>query len=321
MIRLPRAALSGFAIAFGVYHAVLGVLNFGYYVDPAYGVAAIALYLVGLFLSVVTSKGLKLGEGSSWFVFSIALVVPLVMSAAVSSDSSKGYATWHIAGIATLMAVLIVRQHVVLAWLGVVFMIIQTLIWGGLGVLFSSGIFGAFLLVLAAQLTSSILASAARAADEFSALTIATNAQTAASTAARIERQRRVQETLRESLPLLDRIVESGGKLTESEISQALLKEHELRDQIRGRALITPALTMATRAARMRGVEVQLLDDGGFEGIDEERRLELLERITTELANVSAGKVVIRAVAGESWVLTMAAIRKDADRPDLFLRP
>jgi hypothetical protein len=320
VIRLPRVSLSGFALAFGFYHAVLGALSFDYYVDPLYGLLAIVLYLIALILSVVSSSGLRLGDSSAWTVFAIALVVPLLMSAALTSESSSGYATWHIAGIATVMAVLLVRQHLVLAWLGSAFMIVQTLVWGGLGVLFNSGVFGAFLLVLAAQLTSSLLANAARAAQEFTEQSIATTAQTEASTAARAERQRRIQETLRASLPLLEGIVESDGKMSPKDIDQLLLKEHELRDQIRGRALITPALAGEARAARERGVEVQLLDDGGLEDVDANRRLQLLDRVTKELAKVSAGKVVIRAVAGESWVLTMAAIRKDADRPDLFLR-
>jgi hypothetical protein len=108
--------------------------------------------------------------------------------------------------------------------------------------------------------------------------------------------------------------------MSRKDIDRLLLKEHELRDQIRGRSLITAALAKEVRAARERGVEVQLLDDGGFEDVDENRRLQLLDRVTKELAKVSEGTVVIRAVAGESWVLTMAAIRKGADRPDLFLR-
>lgn len=320
MIYLPRSALSGFALAFGFYHAVLAVLNFDSYASPFFGAAGIALYLTALVIAVVSTRGLRLSQSSAWVVFALALIVPLTMSAAIPAGAEASYSTWHVSGIATVMAVLMVRQHVVLAWLGAGFMIIQTLIWGGLGVLFNSGVFGAFLLVLAAQATSSILSSAAKAASDFRELSIATNAQTAASTAARLERQRRIQQTLKEALPLLQKVVDSGGKLTRPEAKQALLKELELRDQIRGRALLMEDLVLATRAARERGVEVQLLDDGGLDNVPEARRFELLQRVARELENVASGKVVIRAVAGESWALSMAAIRKDADRPDLFLR-
>ncbi len=320
MISLPRSALSGFALAFGFYHAVLAFLNFDSYASPAFAIAGILLYLAGLAIAVFSTRGLRLNESSAWVVFAIALIVPLTMSAASEAGETVSYSTWYVSGIATIMAILMVRQHVILAWLGASFMIIQTLVWGGLGVLFNAGVFGAFLLVLASQATSSIINSSGKAAAEFRELSIATNAKTAASSAARSERQRRIQQTLKESLPLLQLVVDSAGRLSNSEAKNALLKELELRDQIRGRGLLNENLKAATRAARERGIEVQLLDDGGLENVPELRRQELLERAALELQGITSGKVVIRAVAGESWVLTIAAIRKDSDRPDLFLR-
>jgi hypothetical protein len=62
------------------------------------------------------------------------------------------------------------------------------------------------------------------------------------------------------------------------------------------------------------------LDDGGLEDLDEGDLEQLLDRVARELSKIQAGRVVIRSVAGEDWNLTMAAIRKGADQPDLFLR-
>jgi hypothetical protein len=218
------------------------------------------------------------------------------------------------------MAILAVRQHPYLAWIGTGFLIIQTLVWGGIDVAFSSGVVGAFLLVLAAQATASLLARSADAAQEFLEQAVATEAATAATSAARQERQARVQEALSESLPLLDLIVKRRGKLSEKDRLLAVLKEHELRDQIRGRSLMHPDLIKAARSARSRGVEVQLLDDGGFENVDPTEVATTLKKVAKELNKITAGKVVIRASQGEGWRLTMAALRKEADRPDLFLR-
>ena len=320
MIKLPRIALSFFTLAFGIYHAILGLLNIGEYQNQMFAMISIALYLVGLIGAVASFPGLRMRTELAWLALFVAISVPIFMAGAISRDAAFGYTTWHVAGIATLMAVTAVRQHSVLAWIGVVFLIIQTLIWGGPDVLFTSGVFGAFLLVLAAQATSSLLSASARAAEESLDRAVLSDAQAAANTAVRAERQKRIQETLREALPLLDMIVHNKGKLSGPERFEAALKEHELRDQIRGRALLHPQLVSATRSARTRGVEVQLLDDGGLDGLDEPTRRELLLRAARELASIESGKVVIRAVAGESWRLTMAAIRKDADRPDLFLR-
>jgi hypothetical protein len=320
MIKLPRFALSAFTLAFGVYHSILGMLNLGEYQGRTFAVIALALYLVGLAGAVGSYPGLRMRTELAWLALFVAISVPLLMSVAISRDAAFGYTTWHIGGIATLMAITAVRQHSVLAWIGVGFLIIQTLIWGGQDVLFNSGVFGAFLLVLAAQATASLLRASSRAAEESLERAVLADAKTAANTAARKERQKRIQETLREALPILDMIVNRKGKLSVAERFEAALKEHELRDQIRGRALLHPQLVSATRAARTRGVEVQLLDDGGLDGLDEASRRELLLRVARELMSIDSGKVVIRAVAGESWRLTMAAIRKDTDRPDLFLR-
>jgi len=320
MIRIPRIALSAFTLAFGVYHSILGILNIAGYEERTFALISIALYLVGLAGAVGSFPGLRMRTELAWLALFVAITVPLLMSAAISRDAAYGYTTWHVAGIATLMAITAVRQHSVLAWIGVGFLIVQTLVWGGADALFTSGVFGAFLLVLAAQATASLLSASARAADEALERAVVSDAKTAANTAARLERQKRIKETLREALPLLDLIVNRKGKLSKPERFEAALKEHELRDQIRGRALLHPKLILATRAARTRGVEVQLLDDGGLEGLDDASRRGLLMRVARELESIDSGKVVIRAVAGETWRLTMAAIRKGADRPDLFLR-
>ncbi len=81
-----------------------------------------------------------------------------------------------------------------------------------------------------------------------------------------------------------------------------------------------PDLIKAAREARSRGVEVQLLDDGGFDNADPIEISTTLKKVAKELSKITAGKVVIRASQGEGWKLTMAALRKEADRPDLFLR-
>lgn len=320
MIKIPRLALSIFTLAFGFYHAILGLTNLSAYVDSGYALIAIFIYLAGLVAAVASMPGLRLKNKVAWWVLVANLFVPLFMSAAIYPGATFGYTTWHVSGVATVMAILAVRQHPIMAWVGTTFLIVQTLIWGGLDVAFSSGVVGAFLLVLAAQATASLLARSADAAQEFLEQAVATEAATAATTAARQERQARIQATLAESLPLLDQIAKRRGKLSAKDRLLAALKEHELRDQIRGRSLMHPDLINAARAARTRGVEVQLLDDGGFDNVDAREIEKTLKQVAKELNKISAGKVVIRASQGEGWKLTMAALRKEADRPDLFLR-
>lgn len=320
MIQLPRMALKFFALAFGAYHALLGILSLGYYPFPQLALVAVLLYCAALGISVLSFPGLKLKDYFAWIALAIGLYLPFLVTGALGGIAPLGYSTWHVAGVATLMAIITIRQHPVMGWVGVGVLITQTLVWGGVEVLFNSGVSGAFLLVLAASATSGLMSSAASAARDFLEKSLVTSAQTAATSAVNQERQRRIQETLNEALPILDRVVERYGALTKEQRLEASLTESELRDQIRGRALQHPNLTAAVRAARLRGVEVQLLDDGGLDGIAEQEREELLNRAARELNSVTRGKVVIRAVVGDGWRLTIAALMKGQEKPDLFLR-
>jgi hypothetical protein len=219
-----------------------------------------------------------------------------------------------------LLAITAVRGQKVVAWVGIAFLILEVLAWGGTAVLFNTGLIGAVLLVLGAQAASRALDQSEDLASQFRELALATEAATAAKSAARVEREQRINATLAGVLPQLEKIVESGGKLNSVEKKTALLTEAELRDQIRGRNLSHPKLFEQTRLARARGVEVQLLDDGGIDELEQSEIDALFERVANELSKIETGRVVIRSVAGEEWRLTIAAIRKGAEKPDLFLR-
>ena len=320
MISLSSKALQFFAGTFGLYHAILGLLNLGSYENTGPVWVSLALYLFALSASVFYWRRIDLPGWIASMNLAVAVLLPLMITAGIGSFKPTPYTTWHVAAIGTLLAVTAVRSHPKVAWVGIGFLVVEVLVWGGLEVLFNSGVIGAVLLVLAAQAASRALGQSAQLATQFLEQAMATEAATAAKSAARAERVRRVNATLAGVLPQLEEIVERSGKLTASERQRALLTEAELRDQIRGRGLSHRDLQEQTRLARARGVEVQLLDDGGLEDISEDERQTILSRAAAELRGVQAGKVVIRSVAGEDWSLTMAAIRKGTDQPDLFLR-
>jgi hypothetical protein len=320
VISLSSKSLQFFAGTFGLYHAVLGFLNIGFYEHQGPVWFALVFYLLTLGASILYWKGLELPSWIASLNLVVAVLVPLMITAGLGSYPAAPYTTWHVAGIGTLLGITAVRGHKLVAWIGVIFLILGVLAWGGLDVFFNSGLVGAVLLVIGAQAASRALGQSGQLAQQFRDLALATEAATAAKSAARVERERRVNATLAGVLPQLEQIVQRSGRLTSKQQRIALLTEAELRDQIRGRGLSHPSLVEQTRLARARGVEVQLLDDGGLEDLDEPERVQLLERVALELKAISTGRVVIRSVAGEDWNLTMAAIRKGAEQPDLFLR-
>lgn len=320
MISFSSRALQFFAATFGIYHAVLGALNIGSYQNPGLVWVAVAFYLFALLASVFFSNQIELPSWIASINLVVAVILPLFVTAGLGEYPVTSYTTWHVAAIGTLLAITAVRGQKVVAWIGISFLILEVIAWGGTAVLFNSGLIGAVLLVLGAQAASRALDQSDQLATKFREQATATAAATVAKSAARIERERRVNATLAGVLPQLRNIVEKSGKLNEKERRMALLTEAELRDQIRGRHLVHDELTEQTRLARTRGVEVQLLDDGGLDELEPHELEQLLDRVASELSNIQSGRVVIRSVAGEDWRLTMAAIRKGADQPDLFLR-
>jgi hypothetical protein len=320
MIALSSRALQFFAGTFGLYHAVLGFLNLDSYqfLGPAW--LALLLYVAALSASVVFWRGILLPTWIAVFNLVVVVLLPLMITAAIGSLPATPYTTWHVAATGTLLAITAVRGHKVVAWVGISFMTLEVLVWGGLAILFNSGLIGAVLLVLAAQAASSALEESSLLAQKFRDQALETEAATVAKSAARVEREQRINSTLAGVLPQLEQIVHGEGKLTEQQRKVAILTEAELRDQIRGRSLVHPRITEQTRLARIRGVEVQLLDDGGLDQLDESDQQTILNRVASELSKISSGRVVIRSVAGEQWSLTMTAVRKGAEQPDLFLR-
>jgi hypothetical protein len=320
MISLSSRALQFFAGTFGLFHAVLGFLNLGLFQKPNYVIAALVLYLVFLTLTVTYPGDLKVPSWLAALNFVVAMLVPLLVISGLGENPQTPYTIWYVAGVGTLLAITAVRGHRTLAWFGTLFLIAEILVWGGLGVLFNSGIVGALLMVMGAQAAASELDASAKLAKQFKEQALATEAATEAQTAARIERERRVTQTLAGVLPQLELIAASRRGLSAKQKQTAVLTEAALRDQIRGRGLTHPELVEQVRLARTRGVEVQLLDDGGFENLTEQQASDLLKSVARELQRVKAGKVVIRSVSGEDWNLSVVALRKGEERPDLFLR-
>lgn len=320
MIRLSRLALAAVAILFGLYHALLGFLFLGEYQNPAFAIVGLIAYLSALLLATFDKSGLKMRAVSAAIVLIVSISLPQLIFAALGEVRQGSYTTWHIAAIGTLLAIVTIRKFAILAWIALAITSLEVIEWGGADVIFNSGLVGALLLVATAQAASWALGSSSKSAEEFRRRALAIDTATAASSAARTERTERLNQTLKEVLPLLEKISDSKGNLTKAERLKAQLTEAELRDQIRGRNLLSIDVVSETRNARMRGIEVQLLDDGGLDDLSQEDRTPYLWEVASRLKGVKAGKVVVRAARGDSWRVSMAAIRKESDSPDLFIR-
>jgi hypothetical protein len=320
LISLSRVLISSAALAFGIFHAAIGFAILGRYERIDMPVIAMLLYLSALLMAVLLGPELRLATPIAWLVTALILLVPTLVNLSLSSYLPNSYTTWYVSGIGTLMAVLAVRQGQIQAIVGIGALVVQLVAFGGLNSVFTSGLIGAALLVLTGFASAAIIASAVAEAERYQSRASETLAATAARSAIRTERKARLRQSLRGALPILQRVVDTKGALTEPEKLEARLLEAELRDGIRGRSLARPQLVQAVRALRSQGVEVQLVDDGGLEDLSIAETESLISEVIKLISAVREGKVVVRAVRGESWRITVAALRKESAVPDLFVR-
>ncbi len=320
MISLNRSSLALIGFAFCFYHGLLGIFSLSEYQNQTSVLISIALYFLTLFLLMFDRRGIRMHRLSAIVALITVVAVSQLVYASLDQVKEGSYTTWHIVALSALLGVVAIRQYPAIAWAGFFLLAYQLLAWGGLQVAFSTGLIGGLVLVAVSQAAYWAIVSSAKEAVEFQIRAVQIDSAVAVASAAHLTKMQRLQETLNTALPLLEKIQSQHGELSAEDKREATLLEAELRDQIRGRSLLSSEVVNATRAARARGVEVQLLDDGGLDDLSSTERERYLTEISERLAKVSAGKVVIRASQGDGWRVTMAAIQKDSDRPDLFIR-
>jgi hypothetical protein len=76
----------------------------------------------------------------------------------------------------------------------------------------------------------------------------------------------------------------------------------------------------AIKAARERGVEVLVLDEGGLDDLSEDERESVLAKASVSFDFVYEGRLTIRSPKGEDWRITVAAIRPGTAAPDLWVK-
>lgn len=323
MIQVSRAALAIFALLFAINHAILGLGWFESYPRPVMAAFAFAIYLACVLPSILLYRGLQLPIWQAIANLVAAFVVPALCywQLEVTDVSTNGnYLTWFVGAIETLMAVTAVRARISFAWIGTGFLIVLTIIWGGIQSIPSVGAVGAIVFVTAATAVSKGLQTTRQNADRLSRLAVATAAQTARQAAVRAERKTRIEGAIRAAQPVLQRIIDMNGRLSDADKYELLLTESALRDEVYGKNLLDDGVRIAARDARRRGVEITMVDDGGMDSASVETASGIRTSIARAIESASSGTVAVRAPKGESFMVSITTQRPEASKPDLWLR-
>lgn len=242
------------------------------------------------------------------------VAIALTTPEEVTGESGQ---TWTVFAVSYVLAVLVLRNRMGAAWLGV----------GGAAMVL--GLLATFSTVPVRSLVASIVPVATvagvsmcvailrptqrslRLLQEEAALRAAAEATLVAESGERLRQLARLDKAAR---PMLERIAR-GAELSAAEREQCRLLEAELRDGLRAPQLVTDRLSAAARCARTRGVEVVLLDDGGFAAVSDRVRRQVIETAIRELDAAETGSVTVRVLpVGRRIVATVLADTAEADR-------
>ena len=318
MFRLPLWLVQVIGALLVLNPPVSALIGFNRYDNWVFASVAIFIYVVVALISVFYYINREMPALLAWVNLLVAVIVPQLIHEAIDVATVDSQTSWYVSGLGALLAVTAIRGQQAVSWIGAAVLSLEVLVWGGTETLFNSGLAGAMSLVVAANVLSYAFTRIESETKAYLDKAIEIEAAAAVESSTRLERSRRLTETLRVSYPLLQKI--AAGELDEESRQEAKLLEAQLRDGIRGRELIDSKLQEAIRSARLRGVEVVVLDEGGMESLAENSKVTIRQRLATELDQISSGRVTIRAPRGGKTTATFVASRPGTAKPDVFLK-
>ncbi|MFZ6992304.1 hypothetical protein ACO0E1_10445 [Curtobacterium sp. RRHDQ66] len=311
-ISIPAGVAIGLAALFSLYHLLLASTTLFRVSDVGAVLACMALYAAATGAALF-AKGAVLPVWVACFSLATAVMMPVVAAPVAEAGSTPGFGTWWIAAVGTLMVIVAVRQRIVFAWVGVLFLVVYTVAWAGPDALGALGVLGSVVWVAIATIFNFVMNRATRTTRDFIRAEQETADWQAAQDAHVFERQFRLSQTTRMALPMLQRIIDSCGDLTDAERTECLHLEQAIRDEIRGRSLLSDDVREEVMRLRRRGAVVQLHDDGGLDELE----VDDVRRIHAQLADAlrqawDADNVIVRTVPeGSGAAVTVVGLRLD----------
>jgi hypothetical protein len=320
MLRVPTWLLSFVGLVFGLFHAALGVIWIRENDRPEIVTAALVAYILILVPTITVGSSRAMPKWMAWLNLVVCAAIPIAINSQLDPSHLGDYATWYVLGVGTILGGTALRGRRSIAWIGLGVLVLEIAIWGGVGSLASTGLPGVLSLLVTGHSVSLGVERAVKAARELNERAAETAAETAAVEAADEVRSRLTEQTLNRAIPALNLIAALGGQLNETQKREAQLLEAGLRDEIRGATLLNDQMRAAIKAARERGVEVLVLDEGGLDDLNDAERADILSRAAASCEKVCEGRLTIRSPKGEAWRITVAAIRPGTAAPDLWIK-
>ena len=285
MIAVPRWLLLVLGALFSAYHVVLGIYTLDVPRSPWPTVVALALYTVATTASLWPAKRVRMPDWLAAFDLAVCIVLPLLVTSQL--DPERRQRLRHLVrgrgrnahddrrGPAPARGRVARRRSRSPC---------RRVVWAGPLSLGTLGVIGSIVWVAIAHMLTSALTTAARETRRYAQAEREAAAWQAAQDAHLFEGRMRLAQTNRIAAPMLRRIADRGGDLTDEQRRECRMLEAAIRDEIRGRMLLTDAVRVEVQHARERGTIVTLLDEGGIDDLDEAARDRVLARLAEAVA-------------------------------------
>ena len=319
MISVRRLLLASITLIFGAFNVALAMVRLDRYNDTWITVSIGLGYFIALATCTIAFRKFQLPIWVAWLISLIALLIPNVSHLTLRGEGLDSYDTWYVTAVGLLLGALAVRGRELFAIIAGVIFCSEVIYFGGLEYLPKSGLSGAIILIVACIAVSRGLQSSAKEIEAAQNLAAKELAALETEKAMNVAHDFAQNVALKATLPSLKRIA-NGKAFSKSQREEYAKTEESLRDDIAGGRLINRKVKRAVAAARDRGVDVALLDDGGIELIDQEQLDDLLDLVVAALAEVTSGRVTVRTQPNEAWLIRVTASRPRVVTPDLDLK-
>ena len=319
MISLRRWVAALIPLVYAFYLPVQSILLPGIQ-DRFFELMALAIYLLTVVPTLLFYRGLNFPIWQAAANLVAAVLIPALVIFQRDQIANDGIGGWMVMGIAVILTATAVRQQRLFAVAGLLALVGQVVYVYGPSALITAGLVGAIVFVLAGLGVSRGIQRANTESDTYREREARDLASIASLEATKAERTSRLQQVLGSSVPLLGLIAQSNEPLSPQMKQSARLLELALRDEIRGRGLLTPAMRNEISRLRNLEVEVAVLDEGGTEGLTESELEVLLAQAIAELQIIDKGRVTLRSPKGESFKITVVATLPGVAQPLLSLR-
>ncbi|TFD28014.1 sensor histidine kinase [Cryobacterium cryoconiti] len=261
--RLPKPLSTGILVAFIAVHAVLAFADG----EPLSG---LPFEIVGFLAASAAAAWLTLRvpdpvpQRSAVVVLALCALAAAATSFPVPPTGSTPFAHWYLGAITMVLVALAVRGRADFAWYGYLMMTVIGVVWAVLnGLTVLDGVNLAIRhagTLLAGTLFAVGLRRSTQALARLNRERALNAAAVATAAAAISERETQLARVNNLARPTLEQLA-AAEQLDEELRAGARLAEATLRDAIRGRSLFVEPVITAARAARLRGVDVTLIDD------------------------------------------------------------